>query len=37
MYGQDILYGIPEGTFEIPHKISYLYIAKYDFYTKLTF
>ena len=23
MYGQDILYGISNGTFEIPHKISY--------------
>ena len=31
MYGQDILCGIPKGTFEIPHKISYLYIERDDF------
>ena len=26
MHGQDILCGISKGTFEIPRKISYLYI-----------
>ena len=35
MYGYDILCGISKGTFEIPHKISYLYIERYHFYTKL--
>ena len=25
------------GTFEIPHKISYSYIERYDFYTKFKF
>ena len=37
MYGQDILCGISKGTFEIPHKISYPYIERYDFYTMLKF
>ena len=37
MYGQDILCGISKGTFEIPHKISYPYIERYDFYTTLKF
>ena len=32
MYGWDILSGISKGTFEIPHKISYPYIERYDFY-----
>ena len=31
MYGQDILCGISKAPFEIPHKISYLYIERYDF------
>ena len=35
MYGQDILYGISKVPFEIPHKISYPYIERYDFYTTL--
>ena len=33
MYGQDILCRISKGKFEIPHKIPYPYIEKYDFYT----
>ena len=37
MYAQDILCGIWKETFEIPHKISYPYIERYDFYTKLKF
>ena len=37
MYVQDILCGISKGTFEIPHKISYIYIEKYDFHAKLKF
>ena len=37
MYVQDILCGISKGTFEIPHKISYTYIERYDIYTKLIF
>ena len=37
MYGQDILCGISKGTFEIPHKISYPYMERYDFYSKLEF
>ena len=37
MYGKDILRGISKGTFEIPHKISYPYIERYDYYTTLTF
>ena len=37
MYGQDILCGISKVTFEIPHKISYPYIERYDFYTTLKF
>ena len=31
MYGYDILSGISKGSFEIPHKISYLYIERWDF------
>ena len=31
------LCGISKGTFEIPHKISYPYTERYDFYTKLKF
>ena len=37
MYGYDILCGISKGPFEIPHKISYSYIARYDFYAILKF
>ena len=37
MYEQDILHGISKGTFEIPHKISCSYIARFDFDTKLKF
>ena len=35
MYGLDILSGISKGTFEIPHKISYPYIERDDFYSVL--
>ena len=37
MYGQDILFWISKGTFEIQHKISYPYIETYGLNTKLTF
>ena len=37
MYGQDILCGISKVPFEIPQKMSYPYIEKYDFYTTSTF
>ena len=37
MYGQDILCGISKVPFEIPHKITYPYIERYDFYTMLKF
>ena len=37
MYGQDILCGISKVPFEIPHKISYPYIERYDFYTTFKF
>ena len=37
MYGWDILCGISKVPFEIPHKISYPYIERYDFYTTLKF
>ena len=37
MYGQDILCGISKVPFEIPHKISYPYIERYDFYTTCKF
>ena len=37
MYGYDILCGISKVPFEIPHKISYLYIERYDFYAILKF
>ena len=37
MYGQDILCGISKGAFEIPYKISYPYIERYDFFTTLKF
>ena len=30
MYGYDILYGISKVPFEIPHKISYPYIERYN-------
>ena len=33
MYEYDILWGVSKGTFEIPHKISYSYIERSDFYT----
>ena len=33
MYGYDILYRISKGTFEIPHKISYPYIKRWQLYT----
>ena len=32
MYRLDILRGISKVPFEIPHKISYPYIGKYDFW-----
>ena len=35
MYGYDILCEIWKVPFEIPHKISYPYIERYDFYTTL--
>ena len=37
MYGWDILCGISKDTFEIPHKTSYLYIERCDFYTTSEF
>ena len=37
MYAQDILCGISKSPFEIPHKISYPYIERYNFYTALEF
>ena len=37
MYGKVILGGISKGTLEIPRKISYPYIERYDFYTMLKF
>ena len=37
MYGQDILCGISKGTFEIPSKISYQFMERYDFYATLKF
>ena len=37
MYGYDILCGISKAPFEIPHKISYPYIERYEFYTTLKF
>ena len=35
MYGQYILCGISKGNFEIPHKISYLYIESGRFYSQV--
>ena len=35
MYGQDILCGISKGTFEIPHKMSYPYIERCEFYSHM--
>ena len=35
MYGQDILCGISNGTFQIPHKISYPYIERCGFYSQV--
>ena len=35
MYGLDILGGISKGIFEIPLKLSYPYIERYDFHTML--
>ena len=37
MYGYDILCWILKVPFEIPHKIYYPYIERYDFYTTFTF
>ena len=37
MYGCDILCGISKVPFEIPHKISYPYIERCDFYATLNF
>ena len=37
MYAYDILCGISKEPLEIPHKISYAYFERYDFYTKLKF
>ena len=37
MYGLDILSGISKVPFEIPHKISYPYIERYDFHGILKF
>ena len=37
MYGLDILCGISKVPFEIPHKISYQYVDRYDFNTALKF
>ena len=37
MYGEDILCEIWKVSFEIPHKISYPHIERYDFYTTLKF
>ena len=31
MYEKDILCGISKETFEIPHKMSYSYIERYNF------
>ena len=36
-FGLDILHGISNVPFEIPHKISYPYIGRYGFYTTLKF
>ena len=37
MYGLDILCGISKVPFEIPHKISYPYTERYNFYAILKF
>ena len=37
MYGLDILCGISKVPFEIPHKISYPYIERYNVYEILKF
>ena len=37
MYEKDILCVISKGTSETPHKISYSYIERYDFYTMLKY
>ena len=37
MYEWDILCGISKGTFEIPHKISYPYIERCEFYSQVKF
>ena len=37
MYEKDILSEISNGTFEIPHKISYQCIERYNFFTTLKF
>ena len=35
MYGLDILCGISKDTFEIPHKLSYLYTEICGFYSQV--
>ena len=35
MHGQDILYGISQGTIEITHKISDPYIERCRFYSQV--
>ena len=37
MYELDILCGISKGTFQIPHKISYPYIERFEFYSQVKF
>ena len=37
MFEQDIVCGISNGTFEMPHKIAYPYIEICNFYTTLKF
>ena len=37
MHGLDILYGISKGTFEIPFKISYPHIERYNFSRTMEF
>ena len=37
MHRQDVLCGISKVPFEIPQKISYPYIERYDFYATLQF
>ena len=37
MYGKDILCGISKVSFEMPYKIYFPYIERYDFWTTLKF